>query len=798
MDTLIQRLRGDLAGRYEVESEIGRGGMAAVYLANDLRHDRRVALKLLRADVGGAEAGERFLREIRTVARLHHPHIVPLYDSGTVGNHLFYVMPYIEGETVRERLDREGPLPVDEAVRITREVADALEFAHGRGIVHRDIKPENIFLSAGHAAVSDFGIARAADKAGIKLTESGMAVGTPAYMSPEQATADPNVDARSDQYALSCVLYEMLAGQPPFTGATSRAVMARHSTDRVPPLSTVREVPPTIEWAVLRALAKAPADRWPSIRVFADSLQHAGSAAVSAAGVMAARDRRKWTWAAAGLGAGAVGALLWAVSTGAGARSGAETQSIRSVAVLPFSMTGDTAQSVIADGMTEGLITSLVRVEGLSIPSSGRTLAYRDRQDDPRAVGEALGVAALVTGGVQVAGNNFRVTAQLTRAADGVVLWREQFNGQLVVDGQLRDLFTIQDEITGRILGELLPKLSPASRAAFARGVRTSDPEAWKLYLQARRISYNLTEASTSQAKALLEQAIARDSSFSDAWAALVRVLDFAARFSNEPPEHFNAAIRRAANRAVDLDSLSGLAYTQRGLVVRALQDWDWDGAQRDLRKAVSLSPGSADVLRDYATSQLWMDKPDTVLVYARRSFDSTAVGWNIMAWAYALNGNADSALAAAEQTVAADSNYVWGYLWLAMHYLDADRRGAADSAITRFLAGAGNDAQGIGWASVYYRRAGDAKGARAMLDRLTAVGQERSWGVHSAMSMVRLALGDRAGALDEIEEAVRRREYLLPATIASALTPLEREPRFVAVRRTVFGDRKLSRPIWP
>ncbi|HUR91434.1 MAG TPA: protein kinase [Gemmatimonadaceae bacterium] len=797
MDPIIQRLRDDFAGRYEIESELGRGGMAAVYLANDLRHDRRVALKLLRADVSGAEAGERFLREIRTVARLHHPHIVPLYDSGTVGDHLFYVMPYIEGETVRERLDREGPLPVDEAVRITREVADALEFAHGRGVVHRDIKPENIFLSAGHAAVSDFGIARAADKAGIRLTEAGMAVGTPAYMSPEQATADPNVDGRADQYALACVLYEMLAGQPPFTGATARGVMARHATDRVPPLSTVREVHPALESAVVKALSKAPADRWPSARAFGDSLDTVVAGAGSTSDDASTTTRRKWTWAAAGMGAGAVGALLWAVSTGAVARSGSEPLSIHSVAVLPFSTTGDTAQSVIADGMTEGLITSLVRVEGLRIPSSGRTLAYRDRHDDPRVVGEALDVSALVTGGVQVAGNNFRVTAQLTRTADGVVLWREQFNGQLVIDGQLRDLFTIQDEITGRILGALLPKLAPAKRAAFARGVRTADPEAWKMYLQARRIGYNLTEGSTAQAQALLERAIARDSTFSDAWAALVPILDFAARFSTEPPEHFNAAIRRAANRAVDLDSLNGFAYTQRAWV-RALQDWDWDGAQRDMRKAVRLSPGSADVLRDYAGLQGWMNRPDSVMAYARRSFDSTAIGWDAMAWAYAQSRMPDSALAAAEQAIAADSNFVWGYLWLAMYYLDAGRRGPADSAITRFLAGAGNDAQGIGWASVYYRRAGDANGARAMLARLTAVARQRSWGVHSAMSMVRLSLGERDAALDELEEAARRREYLLPATLTEALAPLQREPRHVEVRRTVFGNRTLPPPIFP
>src|SRR5688500_3133406 len=274
MDTGIALLRSALAGRYEVEQELGSGGMAVVYLAKDLRHDRKVAIKVLRRDVGGASA-ERFLREIRTVAQLHHPHILQLLDSGTAGDHLFYVMPYVEGETIRHRLEREGPLPIDEAVRITREVADALAFAHARGIVHRDIKPENVFLSAGHALVADFGIARAADAASggsSTLTDVGLAVGTPSYMSPEQATAEPKIDGRSDQYALGCVLYEMLAGAPPFTGPTSQAIMARHATDPVPPLHTVRDVPVALESAINKALAKMPADRWSSVNAFANAI----------------------------------------------------------------------------------------------------------------------------------------------------------------------------------------------------------------------------------------------------------------------------------------------------------------------------------------------------------------------------------------------------------------------------------------------------------------------------------------------------------------------------------------------
>src|SRR5881296_2057732 len=274
MEDTLSLLSAALVGQYRIDRALGQGGMATVYLAHDLKHERKAAIKVLRPELAQALGAERFLREIAIAARLNHPHILALHDSGEAGGLLFYVMPFVEGESLRDRLNREQQLPVNEAVRIAREVASALSYAHSHDVVHRDIKPENILVSGGEAVVADFGIARAIVAAGPeKLTDTGLAVGTPGYMSPEQATAHVQIDGRADTYALGCVLYEMLAGHPPFLGTTAQEVLARHTLDPVPPLRTIRrEVPPAVEHAVFKALAKSPADRFPSAAAFSEAL----------------------------------------------------------------------------------------------------------------------------------------------------------------------------------------------------------------------------------------------------------------------------------------------------------------------------------------------------------------------------------------------------------------------------------------------------------------------------------------------------------------------------------------------
>src|SRR5213594_951606 len=329
----LASLQAALADRYTIERELGRGGMATVYLAQDRKHHRQVAIKVLKPELAAALGPERFLREIDTAARLNHPHILPLHDSGEAEGFLFYVMPYVEGESLRDRLSHEKQLPLGNALQIAREVADALSYAHSYDVVHRDIKPENILLEAGHAVVADFGIARAITAAaGRNLTETGIALGTPGYMSPEQGAASARVDERSDIYSLGCVLYEMLAGEPPYTGASAQVVIAKRFTDPVPSVRRLREgIPPALDAAVSRALAKAAADR------FATAAEFAGALAAPAQRVRDTGRRTSRLAARAGLAATLVAAafalFVLSRSHGTPALAGRPGQSI---AVLPF------------------------------------------------------------------------------------------------------------------------------------------------------------------------------------------------------------------------------------------------------------------------------------------------------------------------------------------------------------------------------------------------------------------------------------------------------------------------------
>ncbi|MEE8361585.1 MAG: protein kinase [Gemmatimonadales bacterium] len=308
--TDLSRLTAALSDRYTIEQEVGAGGMATVYLAHDVKHDRKVALKVLRPELAAVIGAERFLVEIKTTANLQHPHILPLFDSGEADSFLFYVMPFIEGESLRDRLEREKQLPIDDAVRLASEVASALDYAHRHDVIHRDIKPENILLHDGQALVADFGIALAASKAGgTRMTETGMSLGTPHYMSPEQAMGERELDARSDVYALGCVLYEMLTGEPPFTGPTAQAIVAKVMTaDPVPPTELRKTVPFGIEAATLRALQKLPADRFTSPKDFAQALASPDTVAGPRTTGRVLGQRRFFWWRAAGFAA--IGVLV--------------------------------------------------------------------------------------------------------------------------------------------------------------------------------------------------------------------------------------------------------------------------------------------------------------------------------------------------------------------------------------------------------------------------------------------------------------------------------------------------------
>ena len=435
-----------LRDRYLIERELGRGGMATVYLAEDLKHHREVAVKVLRAELAAALGPERFLREIEISARLHHPHILPLYDSGEAEGFLFYVMPFVKGQSLRDRLTREKQLPLDDALQIAREVADALSFAHGAGVVHRDIKPENILLESGHAVVADFGIAKAISAAGgEKLTETGIAVGTPAYMSPEQAFGEEHLDGRSDIYALGCVLYEMLGGDPPFTGSSAQAILARKVVDQIPSLRTVREtVPFTVERAVRKALARLPADRFATATQFADALGETAAPESSVA-------------------------------------NGTSPNLLTSIAVLPFVFLSDVDNTrALSLGFADALITIFGNLEDVVVAPTSAILNYA-AGTEPAQVCRDLGVRHTLQGTVQQLGSHWRVSIQLFDATTHKITLSEKH------DFMLDDVFEVQDEIGRRVVESLqsrFPLAVPKSRDRYS-----SDPEAYNEFMAGLRES---------------------------------------------------------------------------------------------------------------------------------------------------------------------------------------------------------------------------------------------------------------------------------------------------------------------
>ncbi|MBA2627239.1 MAG: protein kinase, partial [Gemmatimonadales bacterium] len=476
------RLASGLANRYTLGRELGQGGMATVYLAHDLRHDRHVALKVLRPEISAAMGADRFLREIKMAAGLTHAHILPVFDSGEAGGLLYYVMPSMEGRSLRERLDRERQLSLQESLRITREVASALDYAHRHNVVHRDIKPENILLHEGAAMVADFGIGKALSAQGASLTQTGLSLGTPAYMSPEQAAGDFSTDGRSDLYSLGCVLYEMLTGEPPFTGVSAQAIIAKRFVAPIPRVKDTRDVPPAVDTAVARALARTPADRFPSAAEFASALL----------------------------------AISRQTDSGEHGAGGAVKADARAIAVLPLAnMSADPENEYFADGMTEEIINALAKVPGMQVASRTSSFAFKGKEVDVRQIGEKLGATSVLEGSVRKVGNRIRITAQLISVDNGYHLWSETY------DRQLEDVFAVQDEIARAIVDAL--KLRLAGDAAQVVPA-TKDLEAYTQYLKGRFFFAKLSEPALRKALDLFEHALLRDPGLARAYAGIADV----------------------------------------------------------------------------------------------------------------------------------------------------------------------------------------------------------------------------------------------------------------------------------
>jgi serine/threonine protein kinase len=589
------QLQAALADRYRIERELGRGGMATVYLAHDLRHDRPVALKLLHPDLAASLGNDRFQREIRLAARLQHPHILTVYDSGEAAGRLWFTMPYVEGESLRGRLARERQLPVEDAIRIAREAAQALQYAHDHEVIHRDIKPENLLLTRdGNTLVADFGIARGpSGSAESRLTETGLAIGTPAYMSPEQAAGDRGLDARSDLYSLAAVLYEMLAGQPPFTGATTQAMLARRFTEAAPSVRALRpSVPDVVDQAIRKALAAVPADRFSTAAQFAQALgatvptpvptvvtpaEPSQPAPAPPSRAPQATSRRAPLAAVLVLGIliGLGVLFAWRRTQGGNGVPGGS----RVLAVLPFENLGDSADAYFADGVTDEVRTKLAKVGGLDVIARGSSNEYRGTQKRAQEIAQELGASYLLTGTVRwIKGgdgtNRVRVTPELVEVQPGQTprtRWGEQF------DAGITDVFEVQAEIAGKVVSALDVALADSVRDELI-SKPTQNVAAYDVFLKGEAAGTG-SNADQRRAVAYYQDAIRLDSTFALAWAHLARVGSFLYVNTGSDPT-LGALVRTAAERARRLapnhpDTYVALAYSEAyigGSAERALR----------------------------------------------------------------------------------------------------------------------------------------------------------------------------------------------------------------------------------
>ena len=453
MPDTIERVRAAFGDRYDIERELGQGGMATVYLARDLKHDRQVALKVLRPELAAAMGGDRFPREIHIVAQLVHPHILPLHDSGEMGGYLYYVMPFVDGESLGEKLKREGRLPINEAVRILREVVDALAYAHERNVIHRDIKPDNVMLSGRHALVTDFGVAKAVSAAGgEKLTTVGVALGTPSYMSPEQAMGETDIDHRSDIYAVGALAYEMLTGEPPFGGKTAQAILSAHVMDEPDHVAEKRSnVTPELGELIMRCLQKDKADRWQSAE---GMLPHLETIATPGGGmtptdtrpvkatVARKRSRRMFIGSAA---------AAFIVLVGAGAvllRGGGGSGAIERIGVLPIQDLSGSDQ-VFVDAMHDQLITALARSNVVGVVSRSAVMPYRGTTETTENIANTLGVQAVIEGTIFRDGNRMRINVQMVDPGTLRHLWTQTY------ERDVDDVLAVQSEVVQAIAEEL-------------------------------------------------------------------------------------------------------------------------------------------------------------------------------------------------------------------------------------------------------------------------------------------------------------------------------------------------------
>jgi serine/threonine-protein kinase len=720
--------------------------MAKVFLAHDLKYDREVAIKVLRPDLAAEVGVERFLHEIQIAARLHHPHILPLYDSDQADGLAYYVMPFIKGETLRQRIARERQLPVADALQIAREVLDALSYAHSAMVVHRDIKPANILLESGHALVSDFGIARAIGSTQ-SLTSKGSVIGTPTYMSPEQIDGVEFIDGRSDIYSLACVIFEMLVGEPPFRGSTLTAVIANRLSTPLPSTRSVRElVPEAVDAALKKAMATLPADRFSTAAQFAEALGTPATTAI------------------------AVGAAQAMVQ---------EVASAKSVAVLPFeNMSTDPENEYFSDGITDDIIAQLSKISALKVISRTSSMQYKKTTKKITTIAEELGVGAVLEGSVRRAGPRVRIVVHLVDPRTEKHLWGETF------DRQLSDVFEVQSEVAQQITGALSLALSPEEKKRVEKK-ETGDAEAYNLYLLGRYQLNKWSETNVEKAIEYFQQAITKDPGYALAYAGQADAYELLSiGLSSKPAVENLAKAKIMALKALEMDDTLAEAHTSLAYA-RWLGDLDWPTAEREFKRALELKSSYLPAHQWYAEYLAALGRQDDAVAEIKRAqqLDPLAVPVNrAVGWILYFCRRYDQAIEELQKALAMDSEFLGArlVLWWALV-----AKGAYDEAIADIRKEVAKPGSGsvkklmLGYALASAGKREEASGLLWELEEKLAKEDRLAF----LSTFLLTALDEKERAFQQLERAYEHREPgLMFLKVAPWLDPLRSHPRYRAL----------------
>jgi serine/threonine-protein kinase len=767
---LHEQLQAALGGGYTLERELGGGGMSRVFVAEEKRFRRKVVVKVLAPQLAAGISAERFEREIQLAAQLQHPQIVPVHAAGEVGGLPFYTMPFIEGQSLRSRL-AQGSLSCREAIEVLRDVAKALAYAHGRGVVHRDVKPDNVLLAGDSAMVTDFGIAKAItaaqtvppDGASATLTQAGVALGTPAYMAPEQAAADPTTDHRADLYAFGCMAYELLTGATPFGTGPAPQLFVAHLTEAPTPIERA-DVPRELASLVMRCLEKDPDKRLQSAYEAVRELDAVATTRADGA----ARPSQGRSVAAAATVVVALGMLGWA------ARHYLRVAPAhpRVIAVLPFENVGDTTVEYLSDGMTDELASALADVPGLRVVARSSAYAFKGKHASLQEVGRALRADAVLGGSVRTFRHRFRVTAELSGTSDGLSLW------SYTNERETKDIFAVQSQITGAIVAALKLKLQGAVPPAGRH--QTSDPEAHDLYLRGRFLANSGTRQGLFKSLEYYHRALAKDSNYALADVGIAETyLDLSDQFVS-PSEAYPKALE-ASNRALAHDSALGEAWSAAANITISWRR-EWQRGRRQIERAQALNPSDSWVYVPESFYWAAMRQPRRMLESMRRVLllDPLSPIWNDFAeWEYVLAGQPDSAITLFRRTVDLAPNHAYLDSFVGYAYLEKGMTNEAEREFNRVEPLLGHRSPGLALA---YARTGHREEALAVLKEIEQH-WSRAYVVPELIAQVYAALGDAQQMYAWLEKGVEAPSFaavfigLLPS-----LRPYWEEPRFKAL----------------